>query len=40
VQHEWAQNAEDILWRRGKSGLLATTEEAEALGRFLNENVT
>ena len=21
MQHEWAQTAEDILWRRGKSGL-------------------
>jgi glycerol-3-phosphate dehydrogenase len=38
VQHEWAQTADDILWRRGKSGLLATPQEAEALGRFLSEN--
>ena len=38
MQHEWAQTAEDILWRRGKSGLLASPQEAEALGRFLSEN--
>jgi glycerol-3-phosphate dehydrogenase len=38
AQHEWAQSADDILWRRGKSGLLASPAEAEALGRFLSEN--
>jgi glycerol-3-phosphate dehydrogenase len=38
IEHEWAQTAEDILWRRGKSGLMASREEAEALDRFLREN--
>jgi glycerol-3-phosphate dehydrogenase len=38
IGHEWAQTAEDVLWRRSKSGLLATPEEVEALDRFINEN--
>jgi glycerol-3-phosphate dehydrogenase len=38
MQHEWAQIAEDIQWRRGKSGLVATPAESEALDRFVREN--
>jgi glycerol-3-phosphate dehydrogenase len=38
MQHEWARTAEDVLWRRGKSGLLAGKAEAEALERFIKEN--
>jgi glycerol-3-phosphate dehydrogenase len=38
MQHEWAQTADDVLWRRGKSGLLASPQDAEAVGRFLSEN--
>ena len=31
VEHEWAQTAEDVLWRRSKLGLKATPEERAAL---------
>jgi glycerol-3-phosphate dehydrogenase len=37
MQYEWAQTAEDVLWRRGKSGLIASAEESEALTRFISE---
>jgi glycerol-3-phosphate dehydrogenase len=32
---EWAENAEDILWRRSKLGLSSTDEEAAALDQWL-----
>ena len=35
VEHEWAQNADDVLWRRSKLGLKATAEEYAALDRFI-----
>jgi glycerol-3-phosphate dehydrogenase len=35
VAHEWAQTAEDILWRRSKLGLLSTPEERTALSEFM-----
>ena len=35
VENEWAQSAEDILWRRSKLGLTATAEERAAISRFL-----
>ena len=35
VEHEWAQTAEDVLWRRSKFGLTATDAEREALSRFM-----
>jgi glycerol-3-phosphate dehydrogenase len=35
VENEWAQTAEDILWRRSKLGLGATPEERAALGEFI-----
>jgi glycerol-3-phosphate dehydrogenase len=38
IAHEWAQTAEDVLWRRGKSGLLATPDEGDALARFISKN--
>lgn len=31
VAHEWARDAQDILWRRSKLGLLFTAEEVERL---------
>ncbi len=38
MRHEWAQSAEDVLWRRGKSGLAASAPDIEALARFISEN--
>jgi glycerol-3-phosphate dehydrogenase len=35
VQNEWAQNADDVLWRRSKLGLKITSEERTALDRFI-----
>jgi glycerol-3-phosphate dehydrogenase len=35
VEHEWAQTAEDVLWRRSKLGLTSTEEERAALTRFI-----
>ena len=35
VAQEWAQTAEDVLWRRSKLGLTATAEEGAALVEFI-----
>jgi glycerol-3-phosphate dehydrogenase len=35
VEHEWAQTADDVLWRRSKLGLKATPAERTALGEFI-----
>ena len=35
VENEWAQSADDVLWRRSKLGLKATPEERAALGQFI-----
>jgi glycerol-3-phosphate dehydrogenase len=35
VDNEWAQNADDVLWRRSKLGLKITPEERAALDRFV-----
>lgn len=34
-QYEWAETAEDILWRRSKLGLRVTAEETSALQAYL-----
>ncbi len=38
-QNEWAQTAEDILWRRSKLGLHMTSSEVAALRKYLAETV-
>jgi glycerol-3-phosphate dehydrogenase len=35
VEHEWAQSADDILWRRTKCGLRMTPAERERVGAYL-----
>jgi glycerol-3-phosphate dehydrogenase len=35
VEHEWAQTAEDVLYRRSKLGLKASPKEAAALSEFI-----
>ncbi len=35
VANEWAQTADDVLWRRSKLGLKATDEECNAIGQFI-----
>jgi glycerol-3-phosphate dehydrogenase len=37
VHEEWAENADDVLWRRTKLGLKATAEERLAIGRYMIE---
>jgi len=35
TRHEWAENADDVLWRRSKLGLKFSEAEKETLGRFM-----
>jgi glycerol-3-phosphate dehydrogenase len=35
MAHEWAQDMDDVLWRRSKLGLRLTAAEREALERFM-----
>ncbi len=35
VENEWAQSADDVLWRRSKLGLKATPEDCAAIERFI-----
>ena len=35
VEHEWAQTAEDVLWRRSKAGLLMTAMQRERVAQVL-----
>jgi glycerol-3-phosphate dehydrogenase len=35
VENEWAQSADDVLWRRSKLGLTATAEERTAISQFI-----
>jgi glycerol-3-phosphate dehydrogenase len=35
VRHEWAQQADDILWRRSKLGLRLTAEQVHGLEEYL-----
>jgi glycerol-3-phosphate dehydrogenase len=37
VTDEWAETAEDILWRRTKCGLHMSAAEREAVGEFLKQ---
>jgi len=35
IAREWAREAEDVLWRRTKLGLVTTAEQAAALEAFM-----
>lgn len=35
VENEWAETAEDVLWRRSKLGLLASPDERIAINQFI-----
>jgi glycerol-3-phosphate dehydrogenase len=39
MRHEWAETAEDVLWRRSKLGLVLIKEQREAVGRFMTDAV-
>jgi len=36
VEHEWAQTAEDVLWRRTKAGLLMSQAQRERVAKILD----
>jgi glycerol-3-phosphate dehydrogenase len=40
VKHEWAQQVDDILWRRTKLGLVATEESRKRLAQWLVQERT
>ena len=35
IDKEWAQTAEDVLWRRTKLGLVMAQEQVERIGAYL-----
>jgi len=35
VENEWAETADDVLWRRSKIGLLASKEQVAILERLM-----
>jgi glycerol-3-phosphate dehydrogenase len=37
MRKEWAQTADDVLWRRSKLGLRFSAEQTAALDRFMTE---
>ena len=39
IDREWAQTAEDVLWRRSKLGLRFTREQADALANWMSTAV-
>jgi glycerol-3-phosphate dehydrogenase len=39
MQREWAQTADDVLWRRSKLGLWFSREEREQLARFMATSI-
>jgi glycerol-3-phosphate dehydrogenase len=39
MRHEWAETADDVLWRRSKLGLVLSKEAREAVARFMTAAV-
>jgi glycerol-3-phosphate dehydrogenase len=35
MEHEWAQTADDVVWRRSKLGLRMTLPEIDDLGAWM-----
>jgi glycerol-3-phosphate dehydrogenase len=40
IEHEWAASAEDVLWRRTKSGLPLDPGQREAVARYVAQRVS
>ena len=38
IDHEWAQEASDILWRRTKAGLHMTPQQREHFARYMENS--
>jgi len=39
MQHEYAQTAEDVIWRRSKLGLRMSADEISALRNWMEKKV-
>jgi glycerol-3-phosphate dehydrogenase len=39
IKHEWVQNAQDLLWRRGKLGLSLSVEETQAVADYIDRQL-
>jgi glycerol-3-phosphate dehydrogenase len=39
IEHEWAMNAEDMMWRRSKAGLRMSPNEQAALNNYMQERL-
>ena len=39
MAHEWAQTADDVLWRRSKLGLFLPRSEQDRLGSFMVDEI-
>jgi len=40
MREEWAETADDVLWRRSKLGLRASREQSAALERFMADQLS
>ena len=40
IKKEWAKNAEDVLWRRTRLGLVVSATEAEALDTYMKDKLS
>ena len=40
MKHEWAQQPDDVLWRRSKTGLILSKAEKDALSQFMAQITT
>lgn len=40
AKHEWAECADDVLWRRSKLGLHLTQDEIQSVDAWMKENIT
>ena len=40
TDQEWAQTAEDVVWRRSKLGLHMTPDEVRELGLWMKANIS
>jgi glycerol-3-phosphate dehydrogenase len=40
MEHEWAQTAEDVVWRRTKLGLQMTSEQIASLDAWMKKAIS
>jgi glycerol-3-phosphate dehydrogenase len=38
MEHEWARQPDDVLWRRSKLGLALSEAEKDALAQFMTQS--